>query len=563
MVIKVENTMGQAASAQELNYNHFQQIFGNQPDIPLLNLSLTGNIPDYLNGGVLYRTGPGSFSAGDVEVLHWFDGYTQNHRFEFLKDGLGDWTVKYTSKHSAIPKMQRNEQVGFEIGYGFGPTNPSRRPFGPSGPPPLIANIIENTTILTDPAVAPPPNELLQAAQLLGKMGPSPPPVPADFNVGVTIEPFWPGKNTEKPFSLTARTDANRLQKLDAITLEPLQSFTYTDLDSRLNGSSVASHSRVDSETHEEFNYNLVLGQSPVYKVFKLDGAGKVTILAEITDAPPAYLHSLFITKKYVILGVWQAIIKYGGLATTMLGSIMDGLEKTWNPNMPTLFYVIDRTGEQGVVKKFIAPAHYCFHTINAWDEDDDVILEYAKLDDNSVIWSFLLENLSSLPRDFSRQMAYAARWRLPSVSDSSKSSKAEKIFEGTKENNIELPQINPKYEFGPTRYIFGIHSTTPNCTPFGALIRYDTITHTSLVWEIQKTIAGEPLFVADPNGNDELDGVLLSLVYDGNNNSSAMVALDPATMKEIGRASLPCGVIADMGFHGGFANEYTNKKVQ
>jgi hypothetical protein len=41
-------------------------------------------------------------------------------------------------------------------------------------------------------------------------------------------------------------------------------------------------------------------GDLAAYKVFKIDSEGKGSLLAEITDAPPAYLHTIFVTKRYV-----------------------------------------------------------------------------------------------------------------------------------------------------------------------------------------------------------------------------------------------------------------------
>jgi hypothetical protein len=39
---------------------------------------------------------------------------------------------------------------------------------------------------------------------------------------------------------------------------------------------------------------------STAYKVFKIDGNGKGTILATITDAPAAYIHTTFATERFV-----------------------------------------------------------------------------------------------------------------------------------------------------------------------------------------------------------------------------------------------------------------------
>ena len=582
-----QQKMGQYPSTQQPHYS--LAVFQNQPDVLTpIDLTITGTFPSYLDEGLLYRTGPGSFSVpfdnaeGELVVNHWFDGFTQNHRFEFscrrspYKDGgKGPIGVKYNSRHSTDAHKARIARLGYEPSTGFAQTHPPRKIFGPN-PPPAVEYVLQNTTILQDPDVSPPPSALLAAAQQLAQNRPPPadpalPTNPEEYNVGVTIQPKWPGGDaSDSDFALVTRTDSNKLQRLDPVTLEPLESFTWARFDSRLNGQVTASHSQIDPETGEEFNFNLELGANATYKVFKISDKGnKVTMLAEIAGAPPCYLHSLFLTKKYVILGVWQAVYKYGGLGVALQGNIVDSLEKRWNPDLPSLFYVVDRSGKNGLVKTFKAPAHYCFHTIGAWDDEStgDVVLNYCKLDDHNVIWKFSLDNLRSLPQDFTHEAAYFAQARLPVVSNTSATSgpPTDLVFtaEGSKLNNIELPQINPGHHLKPFRYVYGIHSTNLTEMPFHGLIRYDTVTNRSLVWAPQNIIAGEPLFVRDPSSGPEaspeteLNGVLLSMVYDANVNASALVAIDPNTMTQVARASMPYGVIADMGFHGAFANEF------
>lgn len=585
---KQQKKMGQYPSTQQPHYS--LAVFQNQPDVLTpIDLTISGQFPSYLDEGVLYRTGPGSFSVpfdnaeGELAVNHWFDGYTQNHRFAFSRrrspyhdGGMGPVSVKYNSRHSTDARKELIARLGYEPTSGFAQTRPPRKIFGPQGPPPAIAYLLQNTTILQDPDVSPPPPALLAAAQQLGQIQPPPanpalPGNPEEYNVGVTIQPNWPGGSAnDSDFALVTRTDANKLQRFDPVTLELLESFTWARFDSRLKGQVTASHSQVDPKTGEEFNFNLNLGANTTYDIFKISEDGKkVTILAKIGGAPSCYLHSLFLTEKYVILGVWQAVYKYGGLGMALQGNIVDSLEKRWNPNLPALFYVIDRTGKKGLVKTFKAPAHYCFHTIGAWDDEStgDVVLNFCKLDDNSVIWKFSLDNLRSLPQNFMPQTAYYAQARLPGVANTTTipGPPADVIFtaEGSKFDNIELPQINPAHHLKPFRYVFGIHTTNPYELPFHGLIRYDTLTKQSLVWAPEKVIAGEPLFVRDPScgpnasPDTELNGVLLSMVYDAKVNASALVAIDPRTMRQVARASMPRGVIADMGFHGAFANEF------
>lgn len=553
--------------------------FENHDDvIDPIDLVVTGDFPAFLDSSKLYRTGPGSFSTplkpgstdpqDQLHVNHWFDGFTQNHRFAFTKDpSSGKIKVTYNSRHSSNGKKADIAHRGFETSGGFSQTTPKRRVWGPNGPPEskVDPNVI-------DPQTNMPVNLLLQLKAFAEQPRPPLPTQPDSANVGVTIDANW--LRTPSGPTLVARTDANMLQRLDPVTLEPVELFTWAKYNPDLTGQSAASHSEVDTDTNEEFNFNLKLGPTPSYQIFKIKtvqgGEPKVTILAEITKVTPCYIHSLFTTKKYVVLGLWQAIYKYNGSLVALNGNLADGIEPEWDPSLPTKFYVIDRSGQNGIINTFTAPAHYCFHTINAYDDGDDVVLNYCHLDTNSPIWKFQLKYLRSLPRSFEAEACRFARVRLPSVAtntgDDRYTNQAIEEYIASPKNNIELPQIHPAYTYTPFRYVYGIHSTDMSVMPFHGLIRYDTNPSTpetdrGLVWAPENVVAGEPFFVASQehdHGHDtekdrELDGILLSLIYDGEAGASGLVALDPATMKEVGRAMMPRGTIAALGFHGSF----------
>jgi torulene dioxygenase len=72
----------------------------------------------------------------------------------------------------------------------------------------------------------------------------------------------------------------------------------------------------------------------PDYKVFVINNEGVGRVLATITDAPPAYVHSIFSTENYVLLIVWQADIGHTAKPTY---NLLDTL-KPWNPERDTIF---------------------------------------------------------------------------------------------------------------------------------------------------------------------------------------------------------------------------------
>lgn len=69
------------------------------------------------------------------------------------------------------------------------------------------------------------------------------------------------------------------------------------------------------------------------YKVFAVNNKGVGRILATITDAPPAYIHSIFSTKNYVILVVWQADLDTNKDFFNLLDTFLP-----WDPKREALF---------------------------------------------------------------------------------------------------------------------------------------------------------------------------------------------------------------------------------
>jgi torulene dioxygenase len=148
----------------------------------------------------------------------------------------------------------------------------------------------------------------------------SEPSGPDAANVSVTVGPLTPGMarvfgdaarshSASGGSAILARTDINQLQLLDSETAKPLalELEGYGVLDPALAGRSSAAHPCVDARSGDTVNFVLDFTPKPIYTVFCVPAKGEVRVLAKVEDAPPAYLHSLWMTEKYVILCVWQA----------------------------------------------------------------------------------------------------------------------------------------------------------------------------------------------------------------------------------------------------------------
>lgn len=116
-----------------------------------------------------------------------------------------------------------------------------------------------------------------------------------------------------------------------------------------------------------------------------------------------------------------------------------------------------------------------------------------------------------------------------------------------------ELPTINPHYTCRKHRYVYAITNRGLS-TVADALVKTDTETGDVLIWSGPRGhTPGEAIFIPKPVQDGETlaedDGVLLSLVLDGEAKKSYLMCLDAKTMLELGRAE--CEFPVSLGFHG------------
>jgi torulene dioxygenase len=521
--------------------------FGDIPETRTpIELKVTGRIPDYVNG-ILYRTGPGSYTTkrpnGQIyKVQHWysfrctrtlidrFDGFALQHRFEITSDGR----VFYRSRRTCDEYIQSIQKSGVVSG-SFGQKDLCESFFHKfftmfKGREDSMAKRNVNVTLSTN------------------------------FPVGQKLAD-QSHRNKNGLRNLYVKTDVNVIRELDPVTLDPVKSLSYTDILPAAQGIPSASHAAVDLDTGELFNYTLRFGRTPTYILFKLSPPTEKNdatqqVLATITDAPPAYIHSVCLTKKYFIFCVWQADYKLNGAAIPFNRNLTQSF-KAWNPNRKTLWYVVDRE-KGGVTRKFESDAFYAFHHINSYDDGDDVIVDLGTYDTHEVVNSFYIDVLRSStatkPLD---GKSYVTRVTLPNITA------AKDIGIATILKTkcvIELPTISPRYSLKPNKYAYGVSSRDLS-TLWDCIIKVDLDALYAKLddpedaiqrFENPKCTPSEPIFVPRPGATREDDGVVLMVELDGVNGSSALVIIDGISFKEIARAEVEGrGWVVPHGFHG------------
>ncbi|OJJ71243.1 hypothetical protein ASPBRDRAFT_196758 [Aspergillus brasiliensis CBS 101740] len=540
----------------EDHFNNWPNVIGfdaNYEEKTPIELPVEGQIPAYA-AGVLYRTGPGKYKVDTVNgetfrVSHWFDGFSETHRFQLLAPDSThpSMRVLYNSRFSTDGLIEEVRQTGEMHKISFGQKR--------------------------DPCKV-----VYQKVQTEYEREEK--PTASTANVGVTLSINMPGLGDASATNrwdtssgiktLHAKTDFNVFKQLHPETLEPISLASQQNLHPDLKGSETAAHARSDPKTGDVFNYNLELGPTSTYRIFRASAStGETTILATFPGTP-AYLHSLLITEDYVVLCVWNAHISpadFGSNSKSFLDSI-----KPFDPTLPATWYIIDRTGERGLVATYTSRAFFCFHSINAWQEtnqngETDIVAELVTFDTADFMHKLYYEYLRSdspiaKPRTEATCSA-VSRFRLPAIPSSTPTNLEsqeqqqqqqqlpEAILESTscKSLSPELPTMHPAYATRKHRYMYAV-ADTGKSTLFDSIIKFDNESGEAKVWSHHAQSPGEPIFVPNPeDGKDEDDGVLLSVVLDGMTGKSYLLCLDAKDLVELGRARVrgPVG----FGFHG------------
>ncbi|EGO04183.1 hypothetical protein SERLA73DRAFT_173618 [Serpula lacrymans var. lacrymans S7.3] len=533
-------------------YNNWPNDAGFEPgheERSPVELQVTGTIPSYVSG-TLYRTGPGGYQVKtDVgttySVDHWFDGFTQNHRFQIISSPGSPPRVLYNSRFAVDSLIETIRKTGKLDDFNFGQ---KRDPcisffrkvmsmFVPDNSPKAIAHANIGVTLSANP---PGLKDITGSAKKSKSDGHA-----------SGIQTLW------------TKTDAAVYRQIDPETLEPIGFADQKSLHHELVGHMSAAHAKSDPVTGDIFNYNLDVGRAHTYRVFRVSAdTGETEILATITDARGAYLHSMMITENYIVLCIWSAHYAWGGAKILWDKNMLDAIG-TFDPSKKALWYVIDRRHGKGVVSKYETDPFFCFHTINAWEEPSpsnpsqtDIVATLCAYENLDVLKRFYYSNIKSTSPDSLEYMGERGditrpnlrRWRLPSIGSSEGSRAAVSEHIAPKAHSCDLPSINPRFIAKPSRYVYGA-SDRGNSTFFDGLVKYDMQSKNPTYWHVQGQNPGEPVFIANPVGVDEDDGVLLSVVLDGHKTKSYLLVLDARTMEEVGRASME--TVVGFGFHG------------
>lgn len=339
----------------------------------------------------------------------------------------------------------------------------------------------------------------------------------------------------KKDGTFRAITETTMPVEFDPETLETLN--VPDELDDL--GQITTPHPHTDPETGERVSYVTRFGLRSSYRVYVEDGNGR-DVIAEIERDEPAYMHSFALTPGYVVLAEFPFVVSP---LKIRFGNDTVAESYDWKPDRRTRFTFVDRSTGEVVTSPETEP-FFAFHHVNAYEESDGVVLDIAAYDDPSVVEDLYLGSL----RDEPPLRMPAAELRRYRVNIDAETVENETVYGGS----FELPRVRDDRDGLPYRYAYGVgHRNVPPREFPNRLVKVDTREREAVVWEEEATYPSEPVFVPDPDGTDEDDGVVVSVVLEPDEGASFLLVLDAATFEETARGRVERHV--PHGFHGSF----------
>jgi carotenoid cleavage dioxygenase-like enzyme len=358
-------------------------------------------------------------------------------------------------------------------------------------------------------------------------------------NIGVTVKRIQ-GK-------LYNQTDANMLMQFDPQTLKTTgKRETFEQFDKRLKGPLSSAHGQYDAKRKEYVNFVCDIGAGATYTVFAIPDEGETRVLCSFKAPKISYMHSFALTDNYFVLQAWPLYIN----APKLLWHKAVAEAMSWHEEDSAKFYVVDRnTGE--LIHIYETPAAFCFHNINAWEEDDGdtIVMDLTLYRDSALIDDLLIDRILSATPKYER--GELVRFTLDGVRRQDGAGQRSVRKETLYANTVELPRINVDWHMKPYTYAYGMSMSETDTSFLDRIIKFNVRTGEKSVWMEQGLYPAEPIFIASPDATEEDDGVLLSIVLSGATAKSFLLVLDATDLREVARAHVPHHI--PFGFHGNF----------
>jgi carotenoid cleavage dioxygenase-like enzyme len=440
------------------------------------DLPVEGSIPDWLSG-TLFRNGPGKFEGDGIRLRHWFDGLAMVRKYDFADGG-----VRYSNRF-----LRTEAYADAMDGQPTGQFATDKRGL----------------------------------AKLWGWLKRLGPPEPTD-NANVHV--------ARLDGEFVAQTEVPRWVQFS----EHLDDSTPFVFEDELDVDTITAHLVADP-AGGHVGHGLSFGRTHEYVFFEIPPKSRRREhIASIATDSPAYVHSIGVTESRVVLVETPLRIDIKRALSPFTEGFFELLD--WREAADTRFVVIDRDSGETLLDQTVDP-FFTFHTINAYDDGDDVVVDLVAFDDATIVDALSLDTLATDGFD-AAPPGRLVRFRL------GEEISRRRLYDG----GIELPTVRADRQTRPYRYVYGQATDREGAN---GLVKVDTDRETATEFWQRDLYVEEPWMVPRPDGDDVDDGVVLAPALDVDAERSVLLVLDAETLDERARAAVPHH--NPFGFHGRF----------
>lgn len=261
---------------------------------------------------------------------------------------------------------------------------------------------------------------------------------------------------------------------------------------------------------------------------------GKVRKTVDVPVPGMTMMHDMSLTNKYVIIYDQPVTVNFDMVAT-------HSFPFAWNPEYGNRVGLLPREGSAADIVWIDVPMGYCFHPMNAFDNEDGSVTvdlcNYDRMFDGDLLGPFG----DSLPR--------LERWTLNPK---------------TRSINVQVIDETPnefprhRHDVGNQPYQFG-YCASPTGTPGMAwpTLKHDLKSGERKVFDHGAgRAAGEPVFVAKEGSDAEDAGYLITFIHDLGNETTEFVVMDAQDFDRgyVAQVKLPQRI--PFGFHGNWSSD-------
>lgn len=315
--------------------------------------------------------------------------------------------------------------------------------------------------------------------------------------------------------------------------LETIGEYTY-------NGQLVSpftAHPKVDPITGEMMFFGYSPFEPPYLQYSVVSDEGKLVRTVPIDLPMGVMMHDFAITENYTIFMDLPLTFSMERVAR---GEPLMKFER----DRPSRFGIVPRYGDNNNIRWFETSPCYIFHTLNAYEERDEVVLIACRMNSTNVLV------IDDTQRNPDGDIPLLHQWRFNLKTGKVREERLDDV-------SGEFPRVNENLLGQKTRYGYIAQWGDSSQPLFDGLIKYDFSNGTSESHEFgEGRYGGEAIFAPRPNATAEDDGWLVTFVHDEAADTSELVVINAqdVSSEPVARVLIPQRV--PYGFHAAWVSE-------